>query len=477
MSLRARLLLALVPLFVLCLTAADAAVYADQQSFLYSQLQQQAGSGLQWVEASLLQGPASPPPGKPSAQAPPGAVWGEVLSASGAVVAGPQFFGLPEQDQLSATANHPALPSGLGSEIGGYLSVAGVGRFDRYLVHVAGAGPDGTSIAVAAVPTLTYDATLGNLLRLELVVGAVVVVVLVLAAWLIVRRGLRPLARMSATARAIAAGEVGRRVSPSTPSTEVGRLGLALNTMLDRLETALVQRAASERRLREFVSDASHELRTPLTSMRGYAELLRRTSEMQPEELEMALRRIEEEAQRMGLLVDDLLLLARLDQGRPLARSRVDLEALVADACAGARAGDPSRSVTLRVSAPLTVTGDEPRLHQVMANLLRNATVHTPAGTPVEVALREEDGRAVIEVADHGPGIAPEARGRVFERFHRADPELSRDQGGSGLGLSIVAAVVGAHGGRVGVSETSGGGATFRIELPLDAPPSPDPDR
>ena len=170
----------------------------------------------------------------------------------------------------------------------------------------------------------------------------------------------------------------------------------------------------------------------------------------------------------MGVLVDDLMLLARLDQGRPLERAPVDLEALVADACADARVGDPARVITTHLEAPLVVTGDDPRLRQVMANLLRNALVHTPAGTRIEVTLREEGGRAVIEVANHGPGIPAAARGRIFERFHRADPERSRDQGGSGLGLSIVAGVVAAHGGRVAVLDTPGGGATFRVELPLD---------
>jgi two-component system OmpR family sensor kinase len=209
--------------------------------------------------------------------------------------------------------------------------------------------------------------------------------------------------------------------------------------------------------------------------MRGYAELVRRNRGMNAEELELALRRIEDEARRMGVLVDDLMLLARLDQGRPLERAPVDLEALVADACADARVGDPARAITTRLDAPLVVAGDDPRLRQVMANLLRNALVHTPAGTPIEVGLREERGWAVIEVADHGPGIPAAARGRIFERFHRADPERSRDQGGSGLGLSIVAGVVAAHGGRVGVTDTPGGGATFRVELPVTAAAAPAP--
>jgi two-component system OmpR family sensor kinase len=471
MTLRARLLLALVPLFVLCLVAADAAIYAEQQSFLYGQLQQQAQSGASLVARAVPGGggPVGPNGGGPGGpESPPGVVWGEVLSATGSVVGSPQFLGVPTQDQLSATANHPVLSGQLVSGPGRYLTVSGVGSYSQYLIYTAPAGGGNGDIVVAAVPMDSYDATLGHLLLLELLVGAGVVVLLVLATWLIIRRGLRPLAQMGATARAIAGGELGRRVAPADPTTEVGRLGLALNTMLDQLQAAFGQRAAVEQRLRQFLSDASHELRTPLTSMRGYAELVRRNRGMNPEELELALRRIEDEARRMGVLVDDLMLLARLDQGRPLERAPVDLEALVTDACADARVGDPARAITTHLEAPLVVAGDDPRLRQVMANLLRNALVHTPAGAPIEVGLREEGEWAVIEVTDHGPGIPAAARGRIFERFHRADPERSRDQGGSGLGLSIVAGVVAAHGGRVTVADTVGGGATFQVELPLN---------
>jgi two-component system OmpR family sensor kinase len=200
--------------------------------------------------------------------------------------------------------------------------------------------------------------------------------------------------------------------------------------------------------------------------MRGYAELLRRNPEMEEEEMSTAARRIEDEAKRLGVLVDDLLLLARLDQGRALEHNRVDLEALVTDACADAGVADPGRQVRARIAAPLALVGDDMRLRQVLSNLLRNAIVHTPRGTPIEVVLRPENGSAVLEVVDHGPGIPPEEASRIFERFHRAGNGRSRDRGGSGLGLSIVAAVVAAHGGSVAVVGTPGGGATFRILLP-----------
>jgi two-component system OmpR family sensor kinase len=320
-----------------------------------------------------------------------------------------------------------------------------------------------------AIPIDDVQGTLSHLLLLEVGITAGVTVVLVGASWYLVRRGLRPLQRMGETARTIVASDLSSRVEPASDTTEVGRLGLALNTMLDQLEAAFAERAATEQRLRHFVSDASHELRTPLTSMRGYAELLRRNPDMASGDIVLAMRRIEDEAQRMGILVDDLLLLARLDQGRPLERNPVDLEAMVRDAISDARVTDSHRTITPRISAPLVVIGDDPRLRQALGNLLRNAEVHTPPGTPVEVELRRQGSDAVLDVVDHGPGIPPGNVERIFERFYRADPGRSRDQGGSGLGLSIAAAIVGAHGGRISVHATPGGGATFRIELPLPA--------
>jgi two-component system OmpR family sensor kinase len=246
----------------------------------------------------------------------------------------------------------------------------------------------------------------------------------------------------------------------------VGRLGLALNAMLGQIERAFAERDVTEQKLRHFVSDASHELRTPLTSMRGYAELLQRNPDMSRDDVLLAVRRIEDETRRMGVLVDDLLLLARLDQGRPLDRAPVDLTAMVNDAVSDARAADPGRSVIAQIAAPIVVTGDDLRLRQAVANLVRNALVHTPAGTPVEVGLQAKNGHAEIDIIDHGPGVPEAQRARIFERFHRADPLRSRDQGGSGLGLSIASAVVTAHGGRISVTDTPGGGATFRIQLP-----------
>src|SRR5207244_4041144 len=233
---------------------------------------------------------------------------------------------------------------------------------------------------------------------------------------------------------------------------------------------AFAARTASEQRLRRFVADASHELRTPLTSIRGYAELFRRGAAEHPDDLETAMRRIEDESARMSVLVDDLLLLARLDQGRPLEQEEVDLVALASDAVDDARAVSPDRPITFQTNGPVTVTGDEARLRQVTANLLANARVHTPEGTRVHVRVESTQEGARLEVADEGPGLDADEAAHAFERFYRADPARARAGGGSGLGLSIVAAIAAAHGGRATLDTGPGRGAIFRVELPRSAP-------
>jgi two-component system OmpR family sensor kinase len=409
---------------------------------------------------------------QPSAQDIPTGTFGEIVSPSRSVIAGPHTFGSSGTTLSSA----PVLPTTLtasNQQSPVFTTVEGKGGVDHYLVYVDNAQQSG-DLLVTALPLDDMNSTLAHLLLLEVLTTAATTVVVLVATWILVRRGLRPLERMGTMARA-AATDLSRRVEPADNVTEVGQLGVAINTMLSQLETAFAERAAGEQRLRHFVSDASHELRTPLTSMRGYAELLRRNPEMTEADVMLATRRIEDEAARMGVLVDDLLLLARLDQGRPLARAPVDLGALVTDACADARATDPARSVTGRIDTPVQVIGDELRLRQVLGNIVRNALVHTPPATPVEVTLGVDAAAAVIEVVDHGPGIPPQNAQRIFERFQRVDPERSRDQGGSGLGLSIVAAVVAAHGGTIRVGQTAGGGATFRIELPMTVASSVNP--
>jgi two-component system OmpR family sensor kinase len=326
------------------------------------------------------------------------------------------------------------------------------------------------------------DATVHQLSTINLLVGAAVIAGLALAAYTMVRTALRPLTKIEQTAAAIAGGDLSRRVDNDNPNTEVGRLGLALNTMLEQIETAFLARQASEatarrseEKMRRFVADASHELRTPLTSIRGFAELHRQGAVTDPAEVSRLLNRIEDEAMRMGLLVDDLLLLARLDQQRPFEHGPVDLRVLAADAVEAARATAPEREIRLDLPAgeadgELVVAGDEPRLRQVLSNLLDNALAYSPADSPITVlgGPTRRDGRdmAFVQVRDRGPGLVPEQAERVFERFYRTDRARSRAHGGTGLGLSIVAAITAAHGGSVELDTAPGEGATFRVLLP-----------
>ena len=471
MSLRARLLLTLIPLFVIGLAVADVATYVALRSSLVSGVDTQIRTNRGTIEFLLegsqqRRGPGGPPGGGQSMQLPQ-YTYGALYDPNGSLINSESFV-----FNGDTGSSHPVLPAH--PVTGDYVDVAGSGVVSDYRMY-AGPAVDGTgNLLLVAIPLDSVNATLNNLLILELGISGGIVIIVLAAGWLLVRRGLRPLERMANTAGSIVATDLGKRVEPSNNTTEVGRLGLALNTMLAQLQDAFAERQRNEERLRHFVSDASHELRTPLTSMQGYAELLQRADGISRQDMLLALRRMEEETKRMGSLVDDLLLLARLDQGRSLEHAAVDLEALVRDACADARVADPSRVIGLRITAPLVVTGDSMRLHQVLANLLRNALVHTPPGTPVEVALHDDGTHALIDVVDHGRGIPEEQRDAVFQRFHRADPSRSGDQGGSGLGLSIASAVVSAHYGTISVLTTPAGGATFRVQLPLQdaAPPA-----
>jgi two-component system OmpR family sensor kinase len=389
-------------------------------------------------------------------------------------------------DSLDNQESPPRIPSDaawFSDHAGKAATVPATSGDGRWRVVVEPTG-DGNNVVVAASLD-GIDSTTRQLRTIDLVVSLVVLVLLAGAAAAIVRASLRPLVEIEQTARAIAAGDLTRRVPDRDPRTEVGRLGRALNTMLAQIESAFSARAASEAsarrsedRMRRFVADASHELRTPLTTIRGFAELYRQGAARDPAELDRLMRRIEDQAARMGLLVEDLLLLARLDQQRPFDRAPVDLLALAADAVTDAHAVAPDRRIELvlgdghtEAGHALVVLGDEQRLRQVLANLVDNALSHTPAGSPVEVRVGEAtlDDRpgAAVEVVDHGPGLSPEQTERVFERFYRADPARSAADGGTGLGLSIVAALVAVHGGAVQVDSVPGRGARFRVVLPL----------
>ncbi|WP_433724680.1 sensor histidine kinase [Actinoplanes sp. CA-051413] len=360
----------------------------------------------------------------------------------------------------------------LGGDLGDY----------RVVSNLNGSG----GVSITAVPLASTQATL---LQVALVTGGAVLAALLIAGWagaFIVRRTLQPLSRVAATATKVAELELDRgevelaqRVpaSDTDPRTEVGQVGSALNRLLDHVGNALEARHASEMQVRQFVADASHELRTPLAAIRGYAELSRRSRQPVPEEIAHVLRRVESEAKRMTALVEDLLLLARLDAGRPLAQDPVDLTMLVVDAVSDAHAAGPRHDWQLALpEEPVTVVGDAQRLHQVLANLLANARTHTPEGTTVTVGVGESGGAAVLTVTDAGPGIPAELQPHIFERFARGDSSRSRAAGSTGLGLSIVHAVVTAHGGTVSV-HTVPGRTEFTVRLPtsaaLAAPPTP----
>ena len=358
----------------------------------------------------------------------------------------------------------------------GYSTMGNYRVYAQPLTLVFGGSSENVT-EVSAIPLSDVNSTLNKLTALEILVGAIVLAAVGGLAYALVRVELRPLTRIEDTAAAIAAGDLSRRVDEAEPTTEVGRLGASLNAMLSQIEIAFKEREASEDRLRRFVADASHELKTPLTSVRGYAELFRRGAGERPEDLALVMSRIEAEAERMGVLVDDLLLLARLDQGRPLERKPFDLTGTVSELVDDHRMLHSQWPIELRAPQPVTVVGDPLRLRQAIGNLLSNARAHTPPGTPVTVSVERDGEQAVVEVADRGPGVPPEDAARIFERFFRADPSRTRASGGSGLGLSIVAAIAEAHGGRAELAETSEHGSTFRIVVPVGAPDEPSEQR
>ena len=337
-----------------------------------------------------------------------------------------------------------------------------------------------------AAPLSGVAGTLGSLATIELAVTGGALVLAALLGWWLVRVGLRPLVAIERTAGAIARGELGQRVPGESPRTEVGQLAGALNVMLGRIQGAFAARDAkeaelrrSEERMRQFVADASHELRTPLAAVSTYAELFGRGADRRPDDLARVMAGIRTEAGRMGQLVGDLMTLAHLDEGRPLEQAPVELVSLSAEAVEAARAVGPAWHVRLEAAEPVEVTGDRARLRQVLDNLLSNVRAHTPRGTSATVVVGREGDQAVWRVEDDGPGIPPEHAGQLFERFYRADTSRSRaaidgryppgdtSGAGAGLGLSIVSALVTAHGGTISVGERPGGGASFTVRLPL----------
>ncbi|HMD45705.1 MAG TPA: HAMP domain-containing sensor histidine kinase [Acidimicrobiales bacterium] len=491
LSLRARLLLAISVIAIVALVVADFATYSALKSFLYDRVDQSLEQSHGLFERVLNNGqlvacnqnatvPNSPPAAEgPFDNGPPpniiSSVFLEVRTPNGAVVAG-QRCSAYEGSNLYA----PRLPN----TITGFQSTPPANEPVVYFTAsaVQANGPqfrvraselvDGDQL-VLAVPLHDTDTTLHQLMLIELAVTAGALLVALVGGWWLVRLGLRPLADAERTAEEIAAGNLEHRVPGENDRTEVGRLARALNVMLGRIEMAFAARDAteaqlrdSESRLRQFVADASHELRTPLAAVSAYAELFERGAWQSSEDLERIMGGIQIETARMGHLVQDLLTLARMDEGRPLERQPVELVALCAESVQTATTVGPAWPVRFWADRPVEVLGDPLRLRQVVDNLLANVRAHTPEGTAATVTLRQEGAVAVIEVTDEGPGMDPDEARYIFERFYRTDRSRSRAHGGSGLGLSIVAAIVAAHGGTVQAESAPGRGARFTVRLP-----------
>jgi two-component system OmpR family sensor kinase len=462
------LTLAVVGLVAVALLIADGATYWSLRSFLVNRVDQQLEDAQVPVARALIsgeQGPGWPngEDGSGKSQIPTG-TYGELRDASGEILVNRSWSYSTEEQPVPALP--AALPGAFAARITRFTTGTEGAGDTRFRVLVS-APTDQSLTLVVAIPLTDVQQTLGQLLVVEALVTVAALAGLGALAWWMVRRGLRPLEDMATSAGAIAAGDLSRRVEPAENKTEVGRLGLALNAMLEQIEEAFDERRLSEEKLRRFLADASHELRTPLTSIRGYAEVFRRGARDDPADLETAMRRIEDESRRMGVMVDELLRLARLGEGREPERAPVDLALLVADAVSDAGVEQPDRPISVEAPDELIVTGDETQLRQVVANLVGNALRHTPAETPVAVSLRAAAGWAELEVADEGPGMSAGDAARAFEAFYRADRSRTRETGGTGLGLAIVAAIVEEHGGAVSVETAPGAGATFRVRLPV----------
>jgi two-component system OmpR family sensor kinase len=475
MSLRARLLAGVLVMTGAGLVAAGGGTYLALRSFLLHRVDQQLMAGRAAVGRGLRQSPTGTIDTTTLDQVAPPIAFVQIRDAAGRVVAShvpSSLSGSSPVPRLPTVLHPPPAPrGGLPSrEPTLQFDAAAVSGAGRYRV-VVGSLPTSAGVLIVAVSLDDITATLRRLLHVELLIAVGLLAVLAVAAFWLLRRGLRPLERISEVAGTIAQGDLDLRVAPADRGSEIGRLGLALNGMLDRLEDAFARRDRSEAQLRRFVSSASHELRTPLTSIRGYAALLRRGARHNPEDLEKSISRIESEATRMAALIDDLLLLARLDEVQPLARSRTDLALIAREAADDARVREPGRPITVDGDGPVNVIGDDHRLRQIVANLLENAQLHTPPGSPVRIEVSVRDALAVLAVIDTGPGIDPEQAPHVFERFYRATPRQSGEavprSPGSGLGLAIVKTIAEAHGGAATVSSRPGEGARFEITLPL----------
>jgi two-component system, OmpR family, sensor kinase len=489
LTLRRKILLALVLVAGAGFVATDIALYLGVQSYLYGQINSELlalSKSTRTINSACTSSSITgigPGGGGPTTPGLPENTWVGFV-ADGQVLC--HAFLSPA---LDGTTPEPHVPTAFGGGNGATAyqtyfgtSSSGTGGTSYQMFGIPSTAlvnqvTPVSGTLIVAIPSTSADATINQIFEIELIATIAVILVLAAVTWTLVVLSLRPLEDMTRTADAIAAGDLSQRVparGARGTRTEVGRLGAALNTMLAQIETAFAAREQSETRLRRFVADASHELRTPLTSIRGYAELFRRGAANRPDDLANSMRRIEEESVRMGVLVENMLQLARLDVGASetseseLAETTsVDLATLATDAVSDQRASDATHPVTLRPS-PAAVDGDEGALRQVIANLLANAVHHTPAGTAVSVTTGTDPraGTAYVEVADAGPGMSEEQAAHAFERFWRADPARTRGHAGAGLGLSIVAAIASAHRGSVTLETAAGQGCRFRVVLP-----------
>jgi len=491
MSLRVRLVAGLLVLAAIGLTVSGAAAVVALRGYLDDRVDSQLTLTAQQIQNRLERQLSSPDElgygGGPVYV--PSAYFVQIGDAQGKALIPPSRYTLRSGEKPPKLPTWtPAQAKSHGSSPFFVAATSGSGRWRTVAVPLS----TGQYTLFVAVDTEDTDGTVHRLVGIVVLVSLGVLLLLGLLAFWLVQSSLRPLREVQTTAGAIATGDLTRRVSTADERTEVGRLGSAFNAMVARIEQAFGAQAASEaqalasaeqaqrseeqartseERMWQFVADASHELRTPLTSIRGFAELYRQGAVRDPADVARAMNRIEDEGTRMSGLVEDLLLLARLDQQRPLERAPLDLRHLVDDAAEDTAALAPERTVTHEVPAePVVVLGDDGRLRQVLGNLVGNALRYTPASASIALRLRTEHGAAVLEVADDGPGMSAADAAKVFERFYRADTARSRAQGGSGLGLSIVASLTAAHDGTYGLTTAPGEGATFTIRLPLATP-------
>lgn len=494
MSIRLRLLVTTAVVALIALLGADVATYISLRSFLYGHVDSNLELSHHSVEASIsAKGPSKPSPSTNETQSEgckpfdnrainsTGLTPGTVIEVRNR--AGHAAYVCAIGDLEESRAEMPVLPSritgfsphGEDHEPVTYFNAPSTQKEAEFRVRasIIEEGPAKGDVLLLAVPLTSTTGILGRLEAVELAVTAAALVAAAGLAWWLVRAGLRPLRDVELTAEAISAGQLTERVPGHQARTEVGRVARAFNVMLERIEAAFAARdrtetelRASQERMRQFVADASHELRTPLAAVRAYAELFDRGAETRPEDLQRVMHGIQAETGRMSRLVEDLLLLAHLDEGAPMQIEPVDLTEVADRAVTTARDIAPDWPITLTVDGPVAVEADALRVRQVLDNLIGNVRVHCPAGTTTTVTVAEAGDEAELEVSDDGPGLSDEDTARLFERFFRADPSRSRLHGGAGLGLAIVAAIVHAHGGYISVSSSPGGGTRFTVRLP-----------